>query len=73
MDQNILGTAALNGDRLHHAATLLRPVARINIDVLTPQAPRTMISVSCAPHLRAAVFAGKILYRFSKCHAITAL
>lgn len=48
--------------RLHHAATGLKPVSRILIDMFGPQTLRTMIGIAVAGHFPAAMFADKVFY-----------
>lgn len=48
--------------RLHHAAAFCLPVAGIIIDVLGPEAMRTMIRKTITNYFCMAMFAIKILY-----------
>jgi len=56
--------------RPHHAAANSSAIARIIIDVLGPQALRTMIGKPIAPNLCPAMLAGKILDFLYKSHNI---
>jgi len=68
MHQYPFVTSALHRDRLHHAAALGGSVARLDIDMLAPEALRTMIGVAIASDSRAAMFALEILYSAEKTH-----
>jgi hypothetical protein len=60
MCQDDLSILAGDADWLHQAAAVRGTVARMDIDVLAPQAARAVVGVSIAADGRAAVFAGKI-------------
>lgn len=48
--------------RLHHAAALGSPIARVHIHMLAPQTLRTMVRISVSLNEKPALFAGKILF-----------
>lgn len=72
MHDRVLRRRALYRNRLHHTGARCRPVTRVHIDVLAPQAIGTVIRESGAVHFCTAVLAGKIFYRPRERH-ITAL
>ena len=58
----VIRRRAFHSDWPHHAATALRPIAWIFIDVFAPKTFRTMIRISCALNRVAAVRTYEILY-----------
>lgn len=59
---------SLNPHRRHHAATDLRPVARIDVDVFAPETVRTVVGVASTFYFLFTMLAGEIFYFFDKCH-----
>ncbi len=68
MHQSVIRRRSLDADGLHHAAARRGAVARMNIDVLAPQAYGTVVGKSAAADVRAALCACKIFHGTLKNH-----
>jgi hypothetical protein len=62
MDNAPLASDSLDTHGLHHSATLLLSISRMHIDMLTPQAFRTVIGVAASLYVLAAMRTDKIFY-----------
>lgn len=66
MGEDFFSRIQLQGYRAHHALALARSISRININVLTPQAKRTMIGIAAALRIISTVLTGKVLNSLGK-------
>lgn len=62
MNYTEFSCCAFYADRFHHAAAVVRSVPGFDVHMLTPEAFWTMIRVSCAYNLFAAMFAREVLF-----------
>ena len=70
MDKRVRRTGAFDRSWLHEPATGFRAITGMDVDMLTPEAFRTVIGKTIADDMRAAMFAHKILHTFYKSHWI---
>lgn len=62
MVNNVFVFYITRGYWFHQSAAGGLPVARGNINVLAPEAPRTVVSVAVANHFPSTFFTGKIFF-----------
>jgi hypothetical protein len=71
VNERVGGRTALDPDGLHHAAALLRSVARLDVHMLAPQARRAMVRISTSLDASSAMLADKVLDDFGEAHQMT--
>jgi hypothetical protein len=71
VNDHVFRSGPFHRSRLHRTPAVCRPVSRLNIDMLAPQAPRAMIRKPGAGNRRTAVFARKVFDGARKRHVAT--